>query len=57
MQTNDLTTPLSYDAFNEIDVVLREHEHDEGMLCASEFDGFITAVVSTPKDDHAFCLV
>ena len=48
MQTNDLSEPLDDVEFEELDDFLLSLEHDEVMLDISEFDGFITAVVSGP---------
>lgn len=48
MQSNDLSTPLTNAEFEILDEFLLSLEHDDAMLDVSEFDGFITAVVSGP---------
>ena len=48
MQTNDLSEPLNDTEFHALDEFLLSLEHDDAMLDISEFDGFITAVVSGP---------
>ena len=48
MQADDLTTALSGDEFHLLDEFLASLEHDDAILDISEFDGFITAVVSGP---------
>lgn len=45
---NDLSTPLTDDEYEQLDDFLLSVEHDEAVLNLSEFDGFITAVVSGP---------
>ena len=49
MQMSDLSTPLSDIEFEELDDFLLSVEHDDAVLNVSEFDGFITAVVSGPE--------
>ena len=46
---NDLSTPLTDVEYEELDEFLLSVEHDDAVLDLSEFDGFITAVVSGPK--------
>lgn len=48
MQTRDLSLPLSEAEFHELDEFLLSLNSDEAMLDMSEFDGFITAVISGP---------
>ena len=48
MQTNDLSVPLTEAEFHELDEFLLSLNSDEAMLDMSEFDGFITAVISGP---------
>ena len=48
MQTDDLSEPLNDVEYEELDDFLLSVEHDDAMLNVSEFDGFITAVVSGP---------
>jgi len=45
---NDLSTPLTDVEYEELDEFLLSVEHDDAVLDLSEFDGFITAVVSGP---------
>ncbi len=49
IQADDLSEPLDDVEFEELDDFLLSVEHDEAMLNMSEFDGFITAVVSGPE--------
>ena len=49
MHANDLSEPLDDAEFHALDDFLLSLEHDEAMLDISEFDGFITAVVSGPE--------
>ena len=49
MQMNDLSTPLTDAEIEELDDLLLSVEHDDAVLNVSEFDGFITAVVSGPE--------
>jgi len=44
----DLSLPLSDIEYEELDDFLLSAEHDDAVLDLSEFDGFITAVVSGP---------
>ncbi|MFQ6006761.1 MAG: UPF0149 family protein [Woeseia sp.] len=46
---NDLSTPLTDVEYEELDDFLLSVEHDDAVLNLSEFDGFITAVVSGQK--------
>ena len=46
---NDPSTPLSDVEYEELDDFLLSVEHDDAVLDLSEFDGFITAVVSGPN--------
>lgn len=48
MQSNKLSEPLNDVEFEELDDLLLSVEHDDAMLNVSEFDGFVTAVVSGP---------
>ena len=45
----DLSTPLSDVECGELDDFLLSVEHDDAVLDLSEFDGFITAIVSGPQ--------
>jgi len=49
MRTTDLSEPLNDAEFKELDDFLLSLEHDDAMLDMSEFDGFITAIVSGPE--------
>jgi uncharacterized protein len=49
MQLNDLSTALTDVELEELDDFLLSVEHDDAVLNLSEFDGFITAVVSGPE--------
>jgi uncharacterized protein len=49
MQSDDLNTPLNEAEFEELDEFLLSLEHDDAILDTSEFDGFVTAVVSGPE--------
>ncbi len=49
MQTNDLSEPLNDAEFKALDEFLLSLDDDEAMLDISEFDGFVTAVVSGPE--------
>lgn len=46
---NDLLTPLTDVEYEELDDFLLSVEHDDAVLDLSEFDGFITAIVSGPQ--------
>lgn len=46
---NDLSTPLTDAEYEQLDEFLLSVEHDDAILDLSEFDGFITAVVSAPN--------
>lgn len=45
----DLSIPLDEFEYDELESFLVSFEHDEALLNMSEFDGFITAVVSGPE--------
>lgn len=45
---NELSTPLADIEYEELDDFLLSVEHDDAVLDLSEFDGFITAIVSGP---------
>lgn len=49
MHTDDLSEPLNDAEFKALDEFLLSLDDDEAMLDISEFDGFITAVVSGPE--------
>ena len=49
MQADDLSNPLTDAEYHELNEFLLSLEHDDAMLDVSEFDGFITAVVSGPE--------
>lgn len=49
MLTNDLSSTLTDVEFEILDEFLLSLEHDDAMLNVSEFDGFVTAVVSGPE--------
>lgn len=46
---NDLSAPLTDVEYERLDDFLLSVEHDDAVLNLSEFDGFITAVVSGPN--------
>jgi uncharacterized protein len=45
----DLSLPLTDEEYEELDAFLLAQENDDGIVCVSELDGFITAVVSGPE--------
>ena len=45
---NDLFSPLSEEEYEALDKFLLSLEYEEGIVCVSELDGFVTAVVSGP---------
>ena len=49
MQTTDLSTPLNDAEIDELDEFLLSVGHDDAILNFSEFDGFMTAIVSGPE--------
>jgi uncharacterized protein len=44
-----LSTPLTGIEYEELDIFLISVEHEEAVLDLSEFDGFVTAIVSGPE--------
>lgn len=49
MTLQDLSLPLDDFEYDELESFLLSLEHDEAVLNISEFDGFITAIVSGPE--------
>ena len=49
MQPNDLSTSLTDVEYEELDHFLLSVDHEDAVLNLSEFDGFITAIVSGPE--------
>lgn len=44
-----MNEPLNQDEFDLVDSILMKYGHDDSMLCISELDGFLTAIVSGPE--------
>ena len=45
----DLTRPLDDFEYDELESFFLSLEYDEAILNMSEFDGFVTAIVSSPE--------
>jgi len=47
-RTEIMNQPLNDQEFEQLDDILMKYGHDDSMLCVSELDGFLTAIVSGP---------